>query len=460
MLLPTVILLLLLPPLSCLIFQHAAQRYAYAEAARDLKALQQKVLPLMEASFERGPNRNAQDQASAFLRSVSPLVKKICGSANILIFESRMRLVYPRDEQEREALLPLSEACTQYILSAGSDLDGDAVQVETADGNAWLIDFYEMPGKSMRVKYLITYSPISEIGVWVREAAILVLLISSFFALLALAALWLTASSITRPLRRLCRESERIGDGGFDEITPSFSLQELEELRLAMNRIAGKLRRSEEIQRDFFQNVSHDLRTPLMSIGGYAQGIERGLFRNSSEAAHTILEESERLTELVNSLLSLSKLESGQNAPTLGPVRLASPLEDCLDRVNGLALEKQVEFALQPFDHNLYVIGEYELICKVLENLLTNAIRYAKRTVTVSVSAGEGRITVAVSDDGEGIAKSDLSRIFDRCYKGKNGDFGIGLAIARSAAQHMGGELCAANLPANGAVFTLTLDRA
>lgn len=141
-------------------------------------------------------------------------------------------------------------------------------------------------------------------------------------------------------------------------------------------------------------------------------------------------------------------------------MRLASPLEDCLDRVNGLALEKQVEFALQPFDHNLYVIGEYELICKVLENLLTNAIRYAKRTVTVSVSAGEGRITVAVSDDGEGIAKSDLSRIFDRCYKGKNGDFGIGLAIARSAAQHMGGELCAANLPANGAVFTLTLDRA
>ena len=285
------------------------------------------------------------------------------------------------------------------------------------------------------------------------------LVISSLFALLALAALWITARGITRPLQRLCRESERIGGGGFEEIAQSFPLLELEELRLAMNRMVQKLKLSDEAQRDFFQNVSHDLRTPLMSIGGYAQRIERGLFRSPGEAAHTILEESARLTDRVNSLLTLSRLESGQNG-ALGPVRIAGPVEDCLDRVNGLAIEEGITLSLPSFDHSLYVEGEYELVCKVLENLLTNAIRYAKKTVTMLVTAKKGLISITVSDDGEGISEKDLPHLFDRCYKGKGGNFGIGLTIARSAAQNMGGELRAANLPAGGAVFTLVLNAA
>ena len=97
---------------------------------------------------------------------------------------------------------------------------------------------------------------------------------------------------------------------------------------------------------------------------------------------------------------------------------------------------------------------------KVLENLLTNAIRYAKKTVTMLVTAKKGLISITVSDDGEGISEKDLPHLFDRCYKGKGGNFGIGLTIARSAAQNMGGELRAANLPAGGAVFTLVLNAA
>jgi len=152
-------------------------------------------------------------------------------------------------------------------------------------------------------------------------------------------------------------------------------------------------------------------------------------------------------------------LESGQNG-ALGPVRIAGPVEDCLDRVNGLAIEEGITLSLPSFDHSLYVEGEYELVCKVLENLLTNAIRYAKKTVTMLVTAKKGLISITVSDDGEGISEKDLPHLFDRCYKGKGGNFGIGLTIARSAAQNMGGELRAANLPAGGAVFTLVLNAA
>ena len=114
-----------------------------------------------------------------------------------------------------------------------------------------------------------------------------------------------------------------------------------------MNHMAEQLKRSQEIQKDFFQNVSHELRNQLMSISGYAQGIEHGIFKEPETAAHTILEESGRLTELVTSLLTLSRIESRDNGTdiSLQPVPLDEVLEDCLDRVSSLAVKKAGKLA-------------------------------------------------------------------------------------------------------------------
>lgn len=224
-----------------------------------------------------------------------------------------------------------------------------------------------------------------------------------------------------------------------------------------MNRMSGQLMRYDQNQKNFFQNVSHELRNPLMSISGYAQGIEQGIFQPPKDAAHTILTESLRLTEVVNSLLTLSRLESGPQDIALGPVRVIETVEDCLDRLNGLAVQQGISLVLAPFDRSITVCGEEELLGKVLENLLTNAIRYAKTTVTVSVKTGKAQAAISVSDDGDGIEEKDLPHLFERCYKGKGGNFGIGLAIAHSAAEKMEGRLEAANHGISGAVFTLSL---
>lgn len=103
------------------------------------------------------------------------------------------------------------------------------------------------------------------------------------------------------------------------------------------------------------------------------------------------------------------------------------------------------------------VYGEEELLGKILENLLTNAIRYAKTTVTISVNSEEKQVAISVSDDGDGIDEKDLPHLFERCYKGRGGNFGIGLAIAHSAAEKMEGSLSAENRANGGAVFTLAL---
>lgn len=486
-LLPTMIALLLLPPLSCLIFRHAAEKYAYAEAVHDLELLQQNILPLMQSSFSDAPHTasiksfhavepditnsgihtsgtsdmitNLPGPIRNFLIQISSLMRKTNGNAKLMIFESRMRIIYPRDEQERETLTPLALDFIKYIQENQDALAARATELESNDGQSYLVNIYEVPMKFAQVKYVVAYSAVSEIGSWVLDASILVLIISSTFVLLIFIVLWLAIRSITHPLHKLCREADQIGSGSFSEIEPSFQLKELEELRLAMNQMSSQLRHSDKVQRDFFQNVSHELRNPLMSISGYAQGIEQERFDSPKDAAHTILAESGRLTQLVNSLLTLSRMEGEQNPPALNPVSIIDTIEECLDRMNGLALKKGITVSLKSFDETLCVYGDEELICKVLENLLTNAIRYAKTSVIISVVDEKELLCISVKDDGDGISEKDLPHLFERCYKGKGGNFGIGLAIARSAAQKMGGTLSAANADSGGAFFTLRLKK-
>ncbi len=463
-LLPAAIFLLLLPPISYLIFQRAAGEYALSLARRDLRELQKEVLPLIEETFGVLQDTSEEIEAAQskeFLSRIKPVLRDRAGNAAMLILNNRLEIVYPRDEEELIGVEPLAEACSRLIL-ARQEKPADGIYTVTAGegGATFLVDFFEVPGGTrLRAKYLLAYSPVMEIGGWIDGASRLMLLISAGFALLTLGMLWMTARSISQPIHRLCREAERIGGGDFAEIEPAFRLAEPEELRLAMNAMSRRLMHAEDAQRDFFQNVSHELRTPLMSISGYAQGIERGVFTQPEQAARTILDESARLTDLVNSLLTLSRLESSGQSVQRVPVRIDGPIEDSLDRVSGLALKSGVTLSLEEFDHSLMAVGEEDLISKVLENLLTNAIRYAKTRVVTAVSVSDSHLQISVTDDGAGIAEQDLPHLFERCYKGPGGNFGIGLAIARSAAVNMGATLSAGNLPEGGARFTLTLDR-
>ena len=455
-LIPTLLALAILPPAACLIFRHAAEQYAYTEAEQDLWALQESVLPLMEQRFEDNRTSGMQERVRGFLKSVSGTVRRQQGRAKLLIYASGQRLIYPNDEQERSDAQAVSALCVAYMQSERFDEDTDVVRL-SGDGENDLVSVYRVPTQSQQIEYLVTYCPVSQIGTWIDGASRMVLLIA--FGMMALIALvlWFAAGSVAKPLRRLCKSAAAIGAGGFDEITPSFSVREPESLRQSMNAMVIQLRRADEIQRDFFQNVSHELRNPLMSICGYAQGIEQGVFPEPKQAAHTILEESDRLTRLVSSLLTLSRIESGRHAPELAPLCVGECLEDSLDRAAGAALQKGVQLHETAPEKQLFALGDEELFAQVAENLLSNAIRYAHATVEVACTEKDGWIQVTVTDDGDGIDEKDLPRIFERCYKGRGGHFGIGLAIARSAAEQMQGTLSAVNRENGGACFIWTL---
>ena len=125
-----------------------------------------------------------------------------------------------------------------------------------------------------------------------------------------------------------------------------------------------------------------------------------------------------------------------------------------------LLTPSEFDFLASLLQNRERAVSRAELLERALDNLLTNAIRYARTSVRVEArETGEG-FALAVADDGDGISPRDLPHLFERCHKGKGGQFGLGLTIARAAAQAMGGTLTAGNTPEGGAVFTLTLRRA
>ena len=467
LMLPALFILLVFPLLAGLSFGVLAQRYAEAQAAENLVRLEEVVSPYVNEILEEDSALSPREKVGSFVRNAAPAVRRIDGmegNGRILLFAAAGKLVYPREEADQAAVAPLTEACRRYIKENGQDGFGKTVQLKTDEGKTYLTRILHLQNGTREMQYLVTYCPISDIGLWVKAAEHTVLLISFAAALILAALFFYHARTISRMLERLCRETERIGQGRFAHIDTQFDIAELETLRSAMNRMAEKLRHAESAKQHFYQNISHDLRTPLMSIAGYAQGIETGVFEDPVHAAHIISEESIRLTGLIEGLLNLSRIESRENLQRK-PIALDSFLREIYERMNGLALSRGIEIRLSGTENLPAVLGDEEALEQILENLLSNALRYAHQKIQIRATyeeaprdgAEQGWVRLEMQDDGDGIREEELPHLFERHYKGAEGCFGFGLAIAHAAAENIGAMLSAENSDEGGACFTLRL---
>ncbi len=295
-------------------------------------------------------------------------------------------------------------------------------------------------GKREPDTYLVFYVDVTAINSLVDTVNLMLAVIVAAAMLICFVMANVIANSVTAPIKKLSAFAAEIGKGNFQKKEFSFTDAELEELAEAMNQSAEKLDKYDNEQRTFFQNASHELRSPLMSIRCYAEGIECGVM-DAGKASQTILFQTDRLSELVEDLLYISRVDNitGQLDKQENDLRetlslCAGSLKSVADK-NGLQIE--FDFDDEPV---LFTYNEKHLYRAVM-NLFSNALRYARSTITLSCHQMEGRIEMAVGDDGEGISAEDMPHIFERFYKGKNGKHGIGLSIVQSVIELHGGEI-------------------
>ena len=237
---------------------------------------------------------------------------------------------------------------------------------------------------------------------------------------------------------------------------------------LAMVEDITELRRLEEVRTDFAANVSHELKTPLTSIRGFVETLENGAIDNP-EMAHKFLRiimmETERLTRLINDILSISKLESGRDEVSVERLRLDKMAYDVADMLSIHAQEKEVTINCHLNPTPVNIMGNPDRVEQMLINLIENAIKYNKPggSVTVQVFSHGGVANVAISDTGIGIAAENLPRLFERFYrvdKGRSrqmGGTGLGLAIVKHIVRSMNGEIEVHSALDEGTEFLITL---
>jgi len=293
-------------------------------------------------------------------------------------------------------------------------------------------------------------------GVIGRVSVILIVLICIMF-IMAIIVTYFLANSLTRPIEQLGRFALNIGKGDFSQNDFRFQEVELEDLNVALNKSAKQLDEYDSEQKAFFQNASHELRTPLMSIKCYAEGISFGVME-PKVASETILTETDKLADLVTDLLYISKIDNITTAYTTTEVDLTELLRDSATRQEAMAEKRQVRFLYDFDEMPIKYTCVSELLSRAIDNLISNAIRYANSEITLSCRRKEKHIVISVADDGEGITPEALPRVFERFYKGADGNHGIGLSIAKTIVEQQGGKIAVENSNGDGgAVFTITL---
>ena len=220
-------------------------------------------------------------------------------------------------------------------------------------------------------------------------------------------------------------------------------------------RFGRDIEKEAERQQTFFQNASHELKTPLMAIQGYAEGIQAGVM-DAGGAAEVILAESDRMTELVEELLDISKIDMGRQQLALSEMDVRELLYDSIRAVEPAVVSGGIAIVPDFPEEPVMVSCDDTRLRRAVTNILSNGVRYARSQLRLTCRADRRQVTIRIQDDGDGIAEADLPHIFDRFYMGKSGKSGIGLALTREIIHLHKGTIRARNGD-TGAVFEISI---
>lgn len=240
---------------------------------------------------------------------------------------------------------------------------------------------------------------------------------------------------ISKPLIRMNESAKELAKGNYDVDFSSGGYRETRELGDTLNYAAHELSKSDQLQRELLANISHDLRTPLTMIRGYGEVMRDLPGENTPENMQVIIDETTRLSELVNDLLDLSKLQSGVLAPNMQTFDLSELLTSVLARYETLTSHMGYKILLDHTESAL-ISADAGMIQQVLYNLINNAINYTGEDQTIRISLqNEGKtVRVSVKDTGVGIPKEEIENIWNRYYKidkvHKRATVGTGLGLS------------------------------
>lgn len=296
-------------------------------------------------------------------------------------------------------------------------------------------------------------------GYAIKDVLLLVVAVAAVAVLITI-----MSRSTTNPIRELSRAAKEIAGGNYDVTVPERDrVEEFGELERNFNLMTAELRANEYLRKDFISSVSHQLKTPLSILNGYAQLLAGGGLsaEEEREYSQTIAQESDRLVGLIDDMLRLSRIDHREIQRKAEIFPLGEQLRRAVLQLEPRwsAAGLNVSADIPDFDYT----GDSELLYQVWVNLLENAVKFtpAGGRIGVSLAAAENAATVTVWDTGCGMDEDTLPRIFEQFYQGdtdRRGDgCGLGLALCKRIVELHGGAISAESRPGEGSRFTVSL---
>ena len=349
-------------------------------------------------------------------------------------------------------------------------LQGESIRIRSSEGQAPTFTVgvpFEQNGYVRGAVFIQTRAQEIESGL--DRILLTVILLTLGVLVLSGIAVFLFVRSALRPLRKMTEAAGNIAEGDFSvRVDEKQGGRELKEVSRAFNTMTQKLEGVEEGRREFVSNVSHELRSPITSIRGFAEGMADGVIPAEEHPKYLrlVADESKRLSGLVNDLLALSRLERDDAKPEMSVFDINEMLRRAIIRRMTDLEEKKIEIACEPETDPCYVRADRDRIEQVVINLLDNAIKFTGNDGKITLSSrvrGE-KAEVTVRDNGIGVAEEDREKIFDRFFTADRAHTsgkgtGLGLSICRRIMEMHGQSLRLLDTDV-GAAFRFTLEYA
>lgn len=279
-------------------------------------------------------------------------------------------------------------------------------------------------------------SIISPVSATVYTLRIQLIYISVIMVVIALVMAIVIAVKVSRPIININNSAKKMARGDYNIKYDVGSYKEISELSKTLNYTVSELKKTEDLQHELIANVSHDLRTPLTMITAYSEVMRDIPGENSPENVQVIIDEANRLTNLVNDMLDISKLQAGVDTLNAREYNLTSGIKSVIDRYAKLVEQDGYKVIFKYKEEDIMVRADEFKIYQVLYNLVNNAINYTgpDKTVTIKQIVNGEIVRIEVTDTGDGIAEEELANVWERYYKAdkkhKREVMGTGLGLS------------------------------
>lgn len=303
------------------------------------------------------------------------------------------------------------------------------------------------------VSTIISQADVSILINKITRIVIIIIIIMSFFTILLTQFI---SNRITSPFKDILKGIHKISKKEFDQDIVVYTNDEFLELAKSINHMSSQLQRLDVEQKKFFEDFSHDLKTPLTIISSYAEALRHGIIQHSDTHCELIINECSLLKKRIENIIYLSKLDTTEDHCHYKRISIDTLLSKSLDHLDSLIIVGELNI-LYDVPSSIYVEADEEKLMCAFENIFSNAIRHAKETIEICCSITNNTAIITIVDDGDGFSENKLANPFSRHNTSSTSGSGIGLSIIKKIVDLHNGELILSNTTNKGACYQLIL---